>query len=75
MTLTFDNDEARKAFTAYWLDGGGDGGGNLDWQTVEWGKDWMRVKGTGDPIVWENGQMYLEDSEGNLRLANEEEKS
>lgn len=47
LTITFDNEDARSNFLAQWLDGGLDGGGNLDWDTSDWSEDWMRVKGTG----------------------------
>lgn len=51
MTIEFDNKDAAHSFFASWLDGGLDGGGNLDWDTIKW-KDYnyMRVKGTGYPI-------------------------
>jgi len=56
LTLIFDNDESRKSFVAGWLDGGLDGGGNLDWDTdykesSKWDKEpctKLRIKGTGD---------------------------
>jgi hypothetical protein len=55
-TLVFDNKDSANGFLAYWLDGGGDGGGNLDWQTLhEESSDWtkgdyslLRIKGTGE---------------------------
>lgn len=49
LTLEFDNKEAAANFVANWLDGGGDGGGNLDWDTTKWDKKStkMRIKGTG----------------------------
>lgn len=55
LTLLFDNEEARARFVADWLDGGLDGGGNLDWNTEykessQWEKgnvSVLRIKGTG----------------------------
>jgi hypothetical protein len=56
VTLEFDNADAAGSFFAYWLDGGGDGGGNLDWNADDWADDhsWMRIKGTGEvgPRGW-----------------------
>lgn len=54
--LVFDNKESAHAFVAYWLDGGGDGGGNMDWETdykqsSKWDKgdiSCLRIKGTGE---------------------------
>ena len=56
VTLVFDNKEAAQNFIAYWLDGGGDGGGNIDWhtdykQSSKWDKgDYskIRIVGQGD---------------------------
>jgi len=53
--LIFDNKKAAGEFTSWWLDGGGDGGGNLDWHTSwkesdNWTKripSFIRIKGTG----------------------------
>jgi hypothetical protein len=55
--LIFDTEDSAHGFTAYWLDGGGDGGGNLDWDTTWKKKDVtksgaikvLRIKGTGNP--------------------------
>ena len=50
VTLEFDNHDSAHGFFAHWLDGGGDGGGNIDWQTDKWDNKnhtWMRIKGTG----------------------------
>lgn len=63
VTLEFDNFDAAHGFVAHWLDGGGDGGGNLDWNTdykesSRWDKgDYskLRIKGTGLPLD-ENGE-------------------
>jgi hypothetical protein len=57
ISMVFDNKEAANGFVAYWLDGGGDGGGMLEWDTCykessKWDKgDYskLRIKGTGDP--------------------------
>lgn len=53
--LIFDDEDAAHAFTAYWLDGGGDGGGNIAWSTDKWDTKnkackWMRIKGTGNQV-------------------------
>lgn len=65
--LMFDNKDAAHSFVAYWLDGGGDGGGNIDWNTdYKESDDWtvdvpkmLRIKGTGYPIEWENDQKII----------------
>lgn len=51
LTIEFDSKESAHGFFAHWLDGGGDGGGNIDWNTQDW-KDYnyMRVTGTGYSI-------------------------
>lgn len=61
VTLEFDSYDSANGFFAYWLDGGGDGGGNLDWVTNKWNKKHthMRINGTGYPIEWENGVMVV----------------
>ena len=56
--LIFDDLESAKSFVASWLDGGLDGGGNLDWDTVweesdDWTKGtpkWLRIKGNGESL-------------------------
>jgi hypothetical protein len=62
ITLEFDNKESAERFRSHWLDGGGDGGGNIDWDTVSWNKQAtkMRIKGTGHCIVWIDGEMVLD---------------
>jgi len=58
--LRFDNGDAVESFIAGWLDGGLDGGGNLDWDTCyeesdKWDKHrakWLRIKGNGE---WVDG--------------------
>ena len=61
VTLEFDNHEAAHGFFANWLDGGGDGGGNLDWHTTKWDQKhtYMRIKGTGYAVEWENGEAVV----------------
>jgi hypothetical protein len=52
--MVFDNRNSADAFVAYWLDGGGDGGGNLDIDTdydesSKWDKEKvtkLRIRGT-----------------------------
>ena len=51
VTLEFDNQSAAENFFANWLDGGGDGGGNIDWNTTKWTFKSMRIRGTGYAIV------------------------
>ena len=58
--LIFDSKDSANGFVAHWLDGGGDGGGNIDWDTcyeesdkANWGKGsgvpaFLRIKGSGD---------------------------
>lgn len=54
--LEFDSKESASNFAAWWLDGGGDGGGNLDWNTnykksSKWDKgdySLFRIEGTGN---------------------------
>lgn len=60
MTIEFDNKDSAHQFFASWLDGGLDGGGNLDWDTTKW-KDYnyMRIEGTGCPIEWEGNEMIV----------------
>src|SRR5258708_5099439 len=68
--LIFDNKDAAKEFVAWWLDGGGDGGGNLDWDTDykesdKWDKrtpKFLRIKGTGY-IVDEYGTVITPEME------------
>jgi len=71
LELRFDTKDAREGFIANWLDGGVDGGGNTDWETVKWGKSWMRIKGTGYPIIWENNQMIILTPQEEQRRINE----
>lgn len=57
LELRFDNKNSLETFIGGWLDGGLDGGGNLDWDTNyeesdKWDKctpKWLRIKGTGNP--------------------------
>ena len=54
--LIFDDEDAARSFIGHWLDGGGDGGGNLDWDTCyeesdKWDEhraQFLRIKGTGE---------------------------
>jgi len=51
VTLEFDSKDSAHAFFAYWLDGGGDGGGNIDWNTDNWKNyNYLRISGTGYAI-------------------------
>lgn len=61
LTLVFDNEKSKEAFLSWWLDGGGDGGGNLGWYTEladndEWvnKQNELRITGEGLPLD-ENG--------------------
>jgi hypothetical protein len=65
LEIEFDSKDSAHAFFAHWLDGGGDGGGNIDWHTDKW-KDYnyMRVKGTG----------YAIDSDGTVLTPEVEEQ-
>lgn len=61
VTLVFDNEDVKETFLSWWLDGGGDGGGNIDWKT-EWTGNYpnintLKISGTGNPID-ENGNVY-----------------
>lgn len=48
VTLEFDNKNSAHYFFAHWLDGGADGGGNIDWNTTKWkGYNYMRIEGSG----------------------------
>jgi len=52
-------------FVGSWLDGGLDGGGNLDYSTV-WNYKAktprkLRIKGTGAPMVHEGGRILIKD--------------
>lgn len=65
LTLVFDDEKSKEMFVAWWLDGGGDGGGNLDWNTEAADKlNWinpktneLRILGQGWPVD-ENGDPY-----------------
>ena len=67
ITLVFDNKDCANGFVAGWLDGGLDGGGNLDWHTCyeesdDWTKDvpsMLRIKGTGNAFD-EDGEIIEE---------------
>lgn len=51
VTLEFDNESAAHGFFAYWIDGGGDGGGNMDYHTDDWDNEhhtYMRIRGSGE---------------------------
>lgn len=46
-TIEFDSKDAAEHFLAHWIDGGGDGGGHLDFYTKNRSSNGMRVSGTG----------------------------
>ena len=52
VTLEFDSKDAAALFFAHWLDGGLDGGGNIDWDTNKWDQErgYMRIEGSGYPV-------------------------
>lgn len=58
MTLEFDNKEAAENFSAHWIDGGADGGGNIDWDTNIWTDDYIRIEGTGHLVDGDDYQEY-----------------
>lgn len=61
LTLTFDNKESAEQYRAYLIDGGGDGGGNLDFNIVKWNNDCtdIRIKGTGYSYIQRGNDMVL----------------
>lgn len=74
MVLKFDNKEAAENYLAYFLDGGGDGGGNMDFYADEWEIDakFIRIKGTGY-FVNQNGEVMtpeMESADMERRLKN-----
>lgn len=56
--LRFDDEKAADGFITWWLDCGGDGGGNLNWSTEydesdKWDRHtpkWLRIKGAGEAL-------------------------